>query len=272
MSMLSSRRAAILCGALPALLLPTACHRPASPHVVAAAQPTAQLPIAAATPPVSGKLEFVGCPSDGPQGSAPPSAPPRELPDYPPEVAARLAYYASGNLTVVAPRGWHCVGRSGSSGADLLVTPEVQAASGGPSNLDKKASGPAIFASRSFGTETGRAQVARIAARVFPIAKKFVQAVVAKSPESRSAIHFAPYPNDAVTRPSDTDIEFETPANKDGLGTDGRLEKNGQPIVGAAMLNGDMDLFMIAVRLPPEDKDLVATTMQAFEGSPVPRR
>jgi hypothetical protein len=114
--------------------------------------------------------------------------------------------------------------------------------------------------------------VARIAARVFPIAKKFVQTVTAKSPESRGAIQFAPYPNDTVTRPSDTDIEFETPANKDGLGTDRRLEKNGQPIVGAAMLNGDMDLFMIAVRLPPEDKDLVVTTIQAFEGSPVPRR
>jgi hypothetical protein len=269
MSTFLSGRAAILCGAFAVLLLPTACHRPVQPHVAAAAQPTAQLPIAAAPPPVSGKLEFVDCPSDGQQGSAPP--PPRELPDYPPEIAARLAYYASGNLAVVAPRGWHCAGRLGSSGADLLITPEVQAASG-PSNLDKKASGPAIFASRSFGTESGRVQVARIAARVFPIAKKFVQTVVAKSPESRGAIHFAPYPNDTVTRPSDTDIEFETPANKDGLGTDGRLEKNGQPIVGAAMLNGDMDLFMIAVRLLPEDKDLVVTTMQAFEGSPVPRR
>lgn len=269
MSMLFSRRAAILSGALAALLLPTACHRPASPRAATVAQPTAQLPTPAVPPPVSGKLVFVGCASDGEQGSAP--LPPRELPEYPPEVTARLAYYASGNLAVVAPRGWHCVGRLGSSGADLLITPEVQAASG-PSNLDKRASGPAIFASRSFGTETGRVQVARIAARVFPIAKKFVQTVIAKSPESRGAVHFTPYPEDTVTRPSDTDIEFETPANKDGLGTDGRLEKNGQPIVGAAMLNGDMDLFMIAVRLPPEDKDLVATTMQAFEGSPVPRR
>jgi hypothetical protein len=265
----SSGRTVVLCGALAALLLPTACHRPASPHVAAAAQPTAQLPIAGAPPPVSGKLAFVACPSDGQPG--PPPAPPRELPEFPPEIAARLAYYASGNLAVVAPRGWHCVGRLGPSGADLLITPEVQAA-GGPSNLDKKTSGPAIFASRSFDTETGRVQVARIAARVFPIAKKFVQTVIAKSPESRGAIHFTPYPDDTVTQSSDTDLEFETQANKDGLGTEGRLAKNGQPIVGAAMLNGDMDLFMIAVRLRPEDKDLVVTTMQAFEGSPIPRR
>jgi hypothetical protein len=267
----SAGRATILCGALAALLLPTACRRPASPHGVVAEQPAALSPVPVAPPPVSGKLEFVGCAGNGQQGPTPAPAPPRVLPEYPPEIAARLAYYTSDNLAVVAPRGWHCVGRLGSSGAGLLITPEVQAGSG-PSDLDKKTSGPAIFASRSFGTETGRFEVARIAARVFPIAKKFVQTVIAKSPESRGTIRFAPYPNDTITRLSDTDIEFETPANSDGLGTDRRLEKNGQPIIGAAMLNGDMDLFMIAVRLPPEDKDLVVTTMQAFEGSPVPRR
>jgi hypothetical protein len=266
----SAGRAAILCGVLAVLLLPTACRRSAPSHVVAVAQPPAPAP--APTPPAaSGKFAFVGCADNGQQGPRTPPAAPRVLPEYPPETGARLAYYASDKLAAVAPRGWHCIAGSNSAEDALLVTPEVQAGQdifGAP----KKISGPAVFASRSYSATDGRLEVAKIAAQAFPIAKKFVKTVTDKSPEIRGGIHFGSAPGDTISRPSDTDVEFESAANSDGLGTAGRLEKNGQPIVGAAMLSGDMDLFKIDIRLPSQDKDLVPIVMQAFEGSPIPRR
>jgi hypothetical protein len=268
----SADRAAILCGALAMLLLPTACRQSAPPHVVAVAQSPASAPAPGETPSaVSGKFEFVGCAGNGQQGPRLPSAAPRVLPEYPPEIGARLAYYASDKLAAIAPRGWHCIAGSNSAGDALLITPEVQAAQD-IFGASKKISGPAVFASRSYSATDGKLEVAKIAAQAFPIAKKFVKTVTDKSPEIRSGIHFGSSPGDTINRPSDTDVEFETAANSDGLGTAGRLEKNGQPIVGAAMLSGDMDLFKIDIRLRPEDKNLVPVVMQAFEGSPIPRR
>src|ERR1700722_15104241 len=98
----SAGRAAIHCGALAILLLPTACRRSAPAHVVAVALPPAPAPVE--TPPAaSGKFAFVGCADNGQQGPTTPSAVPRVLPEYPPETGARLAYYASGKLAAVAP-------------------------------------------------------------------------------------------------------------------------------------------------------------------------
>ena len=42
--------------------------------------------------------------------------------------AAQLAYYASRDLGVLAPRGWHCLGLEGSNGSVLIVTPEPHGA------------------------------------------------------------------------------------------------------------------------------------------------
>jgi hypothetical protein len=267
----SAGRAAILSGALAILLLPTACQRSAPPHVVAVAQSPASAPAPVETPPAaSGKFEFVGCAGPGQQGPRLPPAAPRVLPEYPPEIGAQLAYYASDKLAAVAPRGWHCIAGSNSAGDALLITPEVQAAQD-IFGASKKISGPAVFASRSYSATDGRLEVARIAAQAFPIAKKFVKSVTVKSPEIRGGIHYGSSPGDTINRSSDTDVEFETAANSDGLGTAERLEKDGQPIVGAAMLSGDMDLFKIDIRLPSQDKNLVPAVMQAFEGSPIPR-
>jgi len=48
-------------------------------------------------------------------------------------------------------------------------------------------------------------------------------------------------------------VEFLTPANTEGLGTQSRLLKNGDPINGVAILFGeDSNLLQLSVRLPTD--------------------
>jgi hypothetical protein len=80
-------------------------------------------------------------------------------------------------------------------------------------------------------------------------------------------VSFTPFPNDAVTRRSDTEVEFVTPADRDGLGTYNWIEKNNQPIKGVAILlpAEDTDLIMLDVRLPPDMQHLDPTIIAAVE-------
>ncbi len=52
-------------------------------------------------------------------------------------------------------------------------------------------------------------------------------------------------------------MEYLSPADTEGLGTDSRLAKNGQPVSGAVILlpEEDMDLVKLDVRLPAELRD-----------------
>jgi len=60
---------------------------------------------------------------------------------------------------------------------------------------------------------------------------------------------FGPYPDDVLTRRSANDVAFETPANKDGMGTDSSLRKSGDPIMGEAFIAGE-GVLVLDVRLP----------------------
>jgi hypothetical protein len=119
-------------------------------------------------------VPFVGCDADV-QGTmvAPPAAA-ATIPKVPASEADQLAYYASINLGVLGPRGWHCFGMAGSGGVSLFVTPEVHTAK---DIIESRThlSGPVIELSRATGGTSGRFVVADIAARVFPIARPFVQ-------------------------------------------------------------------------------------------------
>jgi hypothetical protein len=72
-----------------------------------------------------------------------------------------------------------------------------------------------------------------------------------------------------LTRRSDTDVEYETPANKDGMGF-GWLEKNADPIRGMAIMMDMRDdknkkvpkLVLLEVRTPPDMHHLVQTIME----------
>ena len=64
----------------------------------------------------------------------------------------------------------------------------------------------------------------------------FIASVIAEGIEPKSAFPFEPYPADKTVYKNTRLMEFETPANKDGLGTATRLRKDSIPIQGIAKL------------------------------------
>jgi hypothetical protein len=169
------------------------------------------------------------------------------------EAAQKLAYYraAQDDVGVLAPRGWNCFGVYGSSGDTLIVNPEPidtqQIFSTGPGGLG----GPAIQVSYSYGGTSGRFTVAEIIARVFPSYRAFATGVMREFDQPRASYVFGPYPTDTLTYRSKAVVEYRTPPQTEGLGTQSRIPKNG-PIYGVAIVIGNTpDLLLLSVRLPP---------------------
>jgi hypothetical protein len=152
----------------------------------------------------------------------------------------------------------------GSNGSTLIVSPEPH---GDFILSNGQLKGPAVQLSRSVGGTSGRFEVARIAARIFPTFRSFVQQVIDTWRLPKSEFPTGPYPADTLTRRSDTEVEFVTPANREGLGTQSRLAKNDQTIRGVAILlpKDDMDLLMLTIRLPPEIRALEPVIVQMVE-------
>ena len=200
-------------------------------------------------------VPFVGCLSDGQIGPlAAPRGQARQLP-IPHEAAARLAWYQSRYAPgVLAPRSWHCFSTYGSNGATLYVSPEPLNSKLVFSSGWKGFSGPVIEISSMNGGTSGRFEVARKIARLFPEHKDFVHQVVAEGFEPASDFPSGPYPSDELSYKSKTLVDFETPAHKEGLGTESRLQPNDQPIEGFVFLsmepNDDSYERSLEMRLP----------------------
>ena len=127
-------------------------------------------------------------------------------------------------------------------------------------------SGQAIQISYSSGGTSGRFEVAQIIARVFPKYKAFAENVIAEGIEPASSFPFGPYPKDKLTYRSKSIVEYETPANTEGLGTVSRLQANASPIEGVAILSGaDTDLVQLSARLSEKDHDLISTIVEQVE-------
>jgi hypothetical protein len=204
------------------------------------------------------RVPFVGCQSDGQVG---PLAAPRGKSKnvaISAEAAKRLAYYkAQDTPGTLAPRGWYCLGTYGSNGGNLYVSPEPIAKTDVFSDKWKGFEGPAIQISDRAGDTSGRFDVARIIARVFPAHREFVESVIDEGIEPASAFPFGHYPKDNLTYRSDKVVEFQTPANTKGLGTDSSLRANGEPISGVAILSGEeLSLTQLWMRLPADAIDL----------------
>ena len=229
------------------------------------------LPIAAcgtgarAQPTAVTEVPFVGCAADGQTG---PLAAPTFVGAVPTGAipgAARLAHYEGPHIAVLAPRGWHCFELYGSGGEAIVVTPEAH---DGKDLLYGKSSvtGPIVQLSHLDGGTSGRFGVARIAARLFPIARTFVQQVIDEGLEPKQDFPFGPFPTDHLTRRSDTVVEFTTPAHSEGIGLTGYAARGDLPISGVVILmpDDDMDLIKLNVRLPLEmgalAKDVIAAT------------
>jgi hypothetical protein len=212
-------------------------------------------------------VPFVGCPSDGQLGpiAAPKGA--AKAVNVDAATAAQLAYYqAQDSFGVLAPRGWKCFYVYGSSGASLAVAPS--------GNLQDSASGltgAAVVESVSSGGTSGRFAVAKYSARLFPkLEQAFIAGVIAEGVEPKKNFPFAPYPADKTSYKNGRLLEFETPANKDGLGTSDRLRKDSSPIQGMAKLEesappGSPDFYLLTVRLPADQAHLSSAIIAEAE-------
>lgn len=222
----------------------------------------------AMVPATTGGVPFVGCKSDGQAG--PLGAPTGHSPatDLPAAVARRLTYYKAENgFGVFAPRGWHCFSTYGSNGSNLFVTPDPIDPTILFSSGWKGFAGPAIQISVADGGTSGRFRVAKVIARVFPGHRQFVRGVIAEGIEPASSFPAGPYPHDKLTYRGKNIVEFETPANAEGLGTDSRLGPNSSPIRGVAILLSDADtsLVQLSARLPAQDRDLCSIIVEDAE-------
>jgi len=210
-------------------------------------------------------VPFVGCPADGQQGPvAAPKGQPRHL-AIPQAAADRLAWYqfnlegSTPELGTLAPRGWHCFGTYGSNGSTIYVAPE-------PLDADKLISGknwrgftgPVVELNLRVGDTSGRFEVARVVARIFPAHRSYVKSVIAEHFDSPGDYHYGPFPADKLIYKKHDLVEFTTPPHKDGLGTMSGLQSNDQPIHGLASLdvNGDMSLTRLVIRLPSDLESL----------------
>jgi len=211
------------------------------------------------------RVPFVGCKSDGQGG--PVDAPKGESKVVPidAETAQRLAYYAVGeDFGVLAPRGWYCFGSYGSNGEFLSVSPR-------PINYTNMSSavyeGTGIRLSDTSGDTSGRFEVAKTIARVFPAHREFVNNLIAGGGEYQASdFTFGPFPNDKLTYKSNEIVEYQTPAHSEGLGGDSRAVTTTDPISGVAILLGqDPDLLQLSLRLSPGQNDLAAFIIQQVE-------
>lgn len=84
--------------------------------------------------------------------------------------------------------------------------------------------------------------------------------------EPASSFPFGPYPKDKLIYQSKEMVEYQTPANTDGLGTNSRLKKDADPISGVAILMGQTpDLLLLSARLSRNLADLTPVIVQQVE-------
>jgi hypothetical protein len=126
--------------------------------------------------------------------------------------------------------------------------------------------GASVQLSFSSGETSGRFEVAKVIARVFPAHKSFVEGIIKDGVGSASDYPFGPYPNDKLIFKGARIVEFQTPPHSEGLGTTLSLQANAYPISGVAILQGEApDLVMLRLRLPPEMNNLAASIIREVE-------
>ncbi|MBX9601966.1 MAG: hypothetical protein K2X35_13210 [Bryobacteraceae bacterium] len=92
-------------------------------------------------------------------------------------------------------------------------------------------------------------------------------------PDFASSIPSGPYPADVLKYQSPAVVEFTTPANETGLGTQFEVRPHNRPIHGVAMLVGDTpDLLMLTVRLPEDLAHLTPVITAQFLGVELGRK
>jgi hypothetical protein len=212
-------------------------------------------------------VRFVGCRSDGQVGPLKAPIGNAKLLPIPESAADRLAYYKAGSGPgVLAPRGWHCFGTYGSNGENLYVYPGTLDIKQFVSENWRGFSGPVVQLGVSIGDTSGRFEVARIIARVFPAYTAFLNKIIDERIEPASDFPRRPFPTDLLYYRGKSTVEYETPAGTDGLGTNSRLLKNHESIRGVAILVGDTpDSWLLAARFRQSPEELIPVIIRQVE-------
>jgi hypothetical protein len=213
-------------------------------------------------------VPFVGCESFGQTDrlEAPPGT--SRLVQISPTDAQVLAYYKSADgIGILAPKGWYCEGASGSGGYALFLSPKpIHDGASGWEGLD----GPAIEVNHMTIGASGRYEIAEVMARVFPAYRAFASKILEGMDLQ---IPVGPYPKDTLTHRGQRIVEYNTPAQTEGLGNfDSWLGKSDLPIRGAAIIISDSpaigdgpDLVLLSVRLPRGMTGVIPAMVSQFE-------
>ena len=203
-------------------------------------------------------LQTISCDSDGQMGFV--SGP--KLAGIEPAVSSwafrYLSYFTTGSISVLAPKGWRCVGSYGSNGEGLVVTEKPQ-----PINvLNRSSVDIGVQISHSNAETSGRFKVARVIARLFPNAKNFALSVINEDGGDPKDYPFGYFKDDVVEQKNEYVVDYTTPANIDGAGNKFSLvAKGGFPIHGTAMLVSD-GLVFLTVKLPLELQSLIGPIIE----------
>jgi hypothetical protein len=222
-------------------------------------------PIAwAASPQIQSQVRVIGCPANEQIGSA--GIRTGQLMPAPVEqhTAEQLAYYEAGpSPGVFAPAGWACRAWYGSSGSVLVVTPKHLQPPYFPLPM---ITGPAVTVTTSDGETSGRFHVAIVAAQLFPVfGSAFITQVRQEHLLPDSTFDAQPYPDDQLNYLSDRFVQYTTPPNRAGAGTDGLLQPSDLPISGLSILNPEaqvQSLTEVRIRLPAGRNVVVAAILQ----------
>lgn len=219
-------------------------------------------------------VPYVGCPGDGQTGPYTAAAGSPKPVNLSPQIANNLAWYEykgdAGQIGMLGPRGWHCFVTIGSNGETLYVAPETLESA---KILEHKSwegfIGPAIQLSASDGGTSGRFEVAKAVARVFPAYRSYARKIIAEGFGRASDYPFGPFPSDHLTYKGKKLVEFTTPSYHKGLGTMSWLAPSDEPIIGFVKLtigpNVDTGLLQLSLRLPQSLSALSAVIIQQAE-------
>jgi hypothetical protein len=229
-----------------------------------AAATAAILALPAASPARAEPAPLVRCPGDGQAGPISPPARAR-TPDLPHGLARRLAFYRSRDLGVLAPRGWHCFSLYGSDGAILAVSPNDLGRP--PLVAGFRLRGRGVVVRFSYGETSGRFEVARAIFQLFPAYRGFARRVAAEDiawPGLRAPLART----DRIVRRGPAMVDFSTPAHRLGLGTEGRLSPNAEPVTGSVRLvrASSPNLLHLDMRLGPNMAAQRTAILSAFHG------
>ena len=130
-------------------------------------------------------VPYVGCSGDGQTGPyAAAKGPPKPV-HLPQALADQLAWFEyngdAGRFGTLGPRGWNCFASIGSSGWTLYIAPDVLDNAKLLEHRNWKGfSGPVIQFSGSDGGTSGRFEVAKVVARVFPAHRAYARSIIAE--------------------------------------------------------------------------------------------